>query len=1050
VGSGISSPSPSGMATNGSDFWVLDGDTIFINHFDKFGNNQSDGFSLVGKGCNSPQGIVTNGSDFWVACRTPSIMHFDKFGNNLSDSFNTPNVTQCIDLATNGSDFWTVNDFDRKIYQFNNGTQVAVLDLGVERIMGFDTNGTDFWMNDYPNLKIMFHKDRFGNNISNFSLSSMGITSTTRMQQLNNGKDLYIMDYADNFIYHIQYTPPNITTPSDTTPIVSLHSPNDSLITDTTNINFNCSTQDDFIIENISLYLDGNLNYTITNGVTNFSELFLNLNLNEGYHNWTCNAYDNATQLGVGTTRYFNVTTIPNIQYISPTPNNETWLNINSFIVNVSLTETYFQNVTFYLYNETGEHSQATYTNSVRQHTFSSLPNGNYTYYVTTWTNTSQSKTTEIRSVYIDTIYPTISFGSGTLSSGVNVSQNYLYLNTTWTETNFQNITFRLYNSGGLYSSQTFVVPTYEYSYNFTLLPQGYYSYNVTITDKANNRNTTETRFNILLDTSPPVAEHGYTGGSGGSGYVQGVNNTYTNNTNVNFTANITDNFGIDNVTITIMNETGGIINKTTSFWGGVFNVIVGLPLTLLDGVYRWVVEAWDTASNYVTTNILTLFIDTAEPNVTFSSFIVNVSTNTLPTNIVINYSVNETNINACYYQIDGGTNQTLNCSETSATIPITSESYHDITISGIDLAGNSESDTKVVYIFYHTYNQTTVNPIATEGTAVTFNIAITETDYGSTIAYLNYNGIDYLADSYNIVGDNVSFTKQLIIPDGSGNETGKEALWNWKYSIVGNSFWEENFSTTNQSQIIYSVEMDDCSNYTEVILHFDFNDEETDTTIPFNIGNTSTTPSVEAEVVITSLADSDLSWQFEKIWTNVSEGSICVPSVLLNYSSYRFDGVLGYVADGYAQEFWYVSNGTLEYGNFNLSDFTQRNITLRDLLLEDSTTFLFKYYDENFLIKPQSIVSVLRKYIGEGVFKEVERCQLDDNGECHLHLVEEDVIYEFRLTYFGDLEYLSGEYNAKCIQTPCGITLSKTRIVGEWDTEYDALAKELIHYKQI
>lgn len=145
-------------------------------------------------------------------------------------------------------------------------------------------------------------------------------------------------------------------------------------------------------------------------------------------------------------------------------------------------------------------------------------------------------------------------------------------------------------------------------------------------------------------------------------------------------------------------------------------------------------------------------------------------------------------------------------------------------------------------------------------------------------------------------------------------------------------------------------------------------------------------------------------------------------------------------MADDYVKEFWYVINGTLEAGEEALSPYTNRNVTLRDLPLDDSSTFLFKYYDENYLVHKGAVVILYRKYIGEGIFKEVERCRMDDNGECHLHQVEEDVIYQFRIVDEGQLEYTSGEYNAKCLGSVCSITLQKGLDVGEWDTELDAL----------
>jgi hypothetical protein len=110
------------------------------------------------------------------------------------------------------------------------------------------------------------------------------------------------------------------------------------------------------------------------------------------------------------------------------------------------------------------------------------------------------------------------------------------------------------------------------------------------------------------------------------------------------------------------------------------------------------------------------------------------------------------------------------------------------------------------------------------------------------------------------------------------------------------------------------------------------------------------------------------------------------------------------------------------------------------DLLTPDSATFLFKFFDENYLEQPEAIVTVLRNYIGEGVYKEVERAKQDNNGETHLHLVQEDVIYKFRVTLNGELLYISDSYNAKCLETPCSITLQATEGTNDFPTEWDNL----------
>jgi len=127
------------------------------------------------------------------------------------------------------------------------------------------------------------------------------------------------------------------------------------------------------------------------------------------------------------------------------------------------------------------------------------------------------------------------------------------------------------------------------------------------------------------------------------------------------------------------------------------------------------------------------------------------------------------------------------------------------------------------------------------------------------------------------------------------------------------------------------------------------------------------------------------------------------------------------------------MDNGTLDNTSY-FNPYTDNTIDLMDLKLADSTTFLFTFTDENGLEVEDAIIHTYRDYIGEGLFREVERSKQDSNGETHMHLVEEDVIYYFMVTQYGEIIYTSSTYNAKCLSTPCSIELSASADDINWD----------------
>jgi hypothetical protein len=86
------------------------------------------------------------------------------------------------------------------------------------------------------------------------------------------------------------------------------------------------------------------------------------------------------------------------------------------------------------------------------------------------------------------------------------------------------------------------------------------------------------------------------------------------------------------------------------------------------------------------------------------------------------------------------------------------------------------------------------------------------------------------------------------------------------------------------------------------------------------------------------------------------------------------------------------------------------------------------------------AIVHVMRKYIGSGQFLEVERSKADENGDTIVHLVEEDVIYFFYITQYGELIYTSSTYTALCQETPCRIQLEASGSGATFPTDWDLI----------
>jgi hypothetical protein len=438
------------------------------------------------------------------------------------------------------------------------------------------------------------------------------------------------------------------------------------------------------------------------------------------------------------------------------------------------------------------------------------------------------------------------------------------------------------------------------------------------------------------------------------------------------------------------------------------------------DGVYYFNATVYDVVNNFNSTETRTVTIDTIKPVLALISPqpYTNYSTHDTPINITLNFTASDTSLQSCFYSLDNinGTRITIPCN-IAQMITYALGGTKTIWYGANDSFGNEAVNNTIFTINYITTNVSTASPSVVEGQTVNFNLEVNMPVLSNTIASLVYNEISYPSDSYAIINNSYIFLKSLTIPAGTGNITGKLVNWYWSYRIDA---YSNVTNTSLQNQTVYSVAFDDCSVFNDTILYMKLHDENNNIIIPIN-----ESPQIQVQVNLLSLNDSSISWQFSNTYYS-NNASVCVPSYLLNYTSYYIDVIASYQANNYATEFWYLDNGLLQYQNQTLDAFTQRNVTLMDLLLSDSTTFLFIFYDSNYLQQPNAIVTVLRDYIGNGQFREVERAKQDNNGETHIHLVQEDVIYEFRVTLDGVLLYTSSDYNAKCLTQPCSVTLQQ------------------------
>lgn len=494
----------------------------------------------------------------------------------------------------------------------------------------------------------------------------------------------------------------------------------------------------------------------------------------------------------------------------------------------------------------------------------------------------------------------------------------------------------------------------------------------------------------------------------------------------INFSGIVQDpnNVGVYNVSLLI----NGTINQTNSshyvspyFWN-----LTNFP----EGDWNWTIETYDNETKIATAvnGTLTFSVDTIPPVVNNDN-ISDIATYTLPTNLIWKYDASDSHLSYCYYNSTEDSTYTIITCNSPISTSFTSEGNKTIQYCANDTFGSESCGVGYSYVTLINISQAD-NPDPTgEGGTVTFNLTINSTSIPSTTATLHLNHTLYAADTIISGTNGYIFQVDVDIPEGWGNSTGSFIDWFWNYSISG---LVTNASTSTTNLTVYSLEVDDCSVFTDLILNMTLNDESTAVFLDPTIINTS----IEIDLNISSKQNSSLGVQYSNTYLNVSYAEVCVPTGLLTNSDYRIDIVSEYSATAYADEFFYLDNGTLNSSSF-FDSYTNKTTNLYDLLLTDSTTFLFSFLDQDNVQVPDAIVHTFRQYIGEGLFREIERGKQDDNGETHLHLVEEDVIYFFKITLNGELLYTSSTYNAKCLSSPCQIELTASQGSIEFGTNF-------------
>lgn len=449
---------------------------------------------------------------------------------------------------------------------------------------------------------------------------------------------------------------------------------------------------------------------------------------------------------------------------------------------------------------------------------------------------------------------------------------------------------------------------------------------------------------------------------------ISPIDNYNSSTATIIFNITVTDDKKVDNVTLFIDNK----LNQTnTSKISGTYL----FTKTLSEGLHNWSIMAWDNESQVTNSSLRNITIDTIIPLINISSPLdsINYAYLVYGNNLTLNITATDNHLANCWYNYNF-TNTTLSC--TNATIVssnLTLTNQNNVTGYTNDSAGNVNSALVSWTYNLFDFNNYTYNINATES-AMTTIIGYFQTGSAISSASLQYNNTNYTTSISSLGGNQYIISSTPTAPTVSSNVN------------ISWFFWVNNINATPHNQTVLNINVDNCSAYAFTLVNYSLLDEGTQALI----NNANST--IESTIRLTSNIG-EIVTEFNKVFIGNSTPRVC-SAINLSSSGLRLWEQSRYGSTNYVYEAHNIQNRSITT--------TPIDILLFDLPSTDATTFRITYKSITFLPVPDAVIEIYRKYLGEGIYKEIESPITDDNGEASASFDLNAVTYKIIISING------------------------------------------------
>lgn len=290
---------------------------------------------------------------------------------------------------------------------------------------------------------------------------------------------------------------------------------------------------------------------------------------------------------------------------------------------------------------------------------------------------------------------------------------------------------------------------------------------------------------------------------------------------------------------------------------------------------------------------------------------------------------------------------RSLNCTENSTSFKYVLDKnslcVHTIDEYGLHNQNITDWEYKVIELNSSFNNETS------EGSSEDFEVSL---KIGSGLslsgAIFHYGNLTEFPSISSVEGNYALFLNNYMIPNVDGNQN-----VTWFFEVALDDSTEIN--TSSLIQYVKSIEIDDCSNYSNLIYRLELYDEETYNNL---------TGELDIILEIIPMGNGVVLADYSNEFNSVQFKNICA-SVNLSDSTLLLNSILRYGAGNYTKEFYHIQKASL-------TDYPT-TIKLYDIPLNKSTEFKLIYQNENLVKVSGAVVQLLRQRFDNGNFILVE-----------------------------------------------------------------------------